>query len=82
VLVAAGAGAGLGTAFNAPIAGAVFVLEELVQRFEHRIAIAALAASASALGVARVLLGDAPDFHVNMLGYGDAGTSPLYFVTL
>jgi chloride channel protein, CIC family len=79
VLVAAGAGAGLGTAFNAPIAGAVFVLEELVRRFEHRIAIAALAASASALGVARVLLGDVPDFHVNMLGYADAGTKPLYF---
>jgi CIC family chloride channel protein len=80
VLVAAGAGAGLGTAFNAPIGGAVFVLEELVQRFEHRIAIAALAASASALGVARVLLGDAPDFQVNMLGHADAGARPLYFV--
>jgi chloride channel protein, CIC family len=80
VLVAAGAGAGLGTAFNAPIAGAVFVLEELVQRFEHRIAIAALGASATALGVARVLLGDAPDFHVYALGSGDAGTRPLYFV--
>ena len=80
VLVAAGAGAGLGTAFNAPIAGAVFVLEDLVQRFEHRIAVAALAASASALGVARLLLGDVPDFHVNMLGYADAGTKPLYFV--
>ena len=79
VLVAAGAGAGLGTAFNAPIAGAVFVLEELVQRFEHRIAIAALLASASALGVARVLLGDAPDFHVNLLGYADAAARSLYF---
>jgi chloride channel protein, CIC family len=79
VLVAAGAGAGLGTAFNAPIAGAVFVLEELVRRFEHRIAIAALGASATALGVARLLLGDAPDFHVNALGYEDAGTRPLYF---
>ncbi|HEX8809750.1 MAG TPA: chloride channel protein, partial [Xanthobacteraceae bacterium] len=80
VLVAGGAGAGLGTAFNAPIAGAVFVLEELVQRFERRIAIAALAASATAIGVARVMLGDAPDFHVNALGYADAGTRPLYFV--
>jgi len=79
VLIAAGAGAGLGAAFNAPIAGAVFVLEELVQRFEHRIAIAALAASATAIGVASVLLGDAPDFHVNGLGYGDAATRPIYF---
>jgi chloride channel protein, CIC family len=80
VLVAAGAGAGLATAFNAPIAGAVFVLEELVQRFEHRIAIAALGASATAIGVARLLIGDAADFHVSALGYGDAGTRPLYFI--
>jgi CIC family chloride channel protein len=80
VLVAAGAGAGLATAFNAPIAGAVFVLEELVQRFEHRIAIAALAASASAIAVARVLLGDAPDFHVSAIAHADAGVRPLYFI--
>jgi CIC family chloride channel protein len=80
VLAAAGAGAGLGTAFNAPIAGAVFVLEELVQRFERRIAIAALGASATAIAVARLLLGDTPDFHVAALGYGDAGSRPLYFV--
>jgi CIC family chloride channel protein len=80
VLLAAGAGAGLATAFNAPIAGAVFVLEELVRRFEHRIAIAALGASATAIAVARMLLGDAPDFRVDTLAYAGAETRPLHFV--
>ena len=80
VLLAAGAGAGLATAFNAPIAGAIFVLEELVRRFELRVAIAALGASASAISVSRAILGDAPDFHLGSLVTPGVAIRPLFFV--
>ncbi len=54
-LLSSGAAAGLATAFDAPISGAVFILEELVRRFDLRTTASTLTTSVTAVAVSHVL---------------------------
>jgi len=56
----------------------VFVLEELVRRFDTRITVATLGASAGAIAIARVLTGSAPDFQVAPFPDPGPGVVPIY----
>ncbi|MBC7971690.1 MAG: chloride channel protein [Verrucomicrobia bacterium] len=68
-LIAAGAAAGLAASFDAPIAGVMFVIEELLQDFSHLTLGTAILASFIGGVTARVLAG--PNLHlgVNPLSY-------------
>lgn len=63
-LTAAGAGAGLAAAFNAPLSGLVFVLEEMQRDFRPAVFGAAFIAAAAADVVARLASGQLPVFSV------------------
>ncbi len=76
-LVAAGAGAGLSAAFNAPLAGLVFVLEEVQRDFGANVFAATLAASVAADIVARLFLGQTPVFHVQIDAIPELNLLPL-----
>jgi CIC family chloride channel protein len=66
-LIAAGAGAGLAAAFNAPLAGVMFVLEELAGNFTPVVFVSAFLASVAADVVGRVLTGEMPVFPLHDL---------------
>lgn len=61
-LIAAGAGAGLAAAFNAPLSGLTFVLEEVQRDFHPIVFAAAFIAAVVSDIVARLLAGSAPVF--------------------
>ncbi len=64
IVEAAGAGAGLGVAFNAPLGGSVFVFEELTSSFNPWLLVATLAAASVAVWLMRYILGNKLDFMV------------------
>lgn len=63
-LLSCGAGAGLAAAFNAPLAGFLFVIEELHRELSARTFAGALVAALTADIVARALAGDLPSFAI------------------
>lgn len=72
MLMSCGAGAGLAAAFNAPLAGVVFVLEELHKNFSTELLLATMGASISADCVASSFFGLEPIFN-----FGEIGQLPL-----
>ena len=66
LLITCGAGAGLAAAFNAPLAGVLFVLEELHKRFCLEMLLATMASAITADWISRCVFGLAPVFSFPM----------------
>ena len=64
-LIAAGAGAGLAAAFNAPLAGFIFIMEELRREMSRLTYGSALVATVASVAVARACLGQNSAFGLN-----------------
>lgn len=75
-LIASGAGAGLAAAFNAPLAGVMFVLEELAGSFTPVVFVSAFLASVTADVIARVLTGEMPVFPLRDMPAPDVRALP------
>jgi chloride channel protein, CIC family len=73
-------GAGLAVAFNAPIGGTLFTLEEVTKSFRLRTVLATVLATSTAVGCARLITGDHPDFHVEALTSPALGWLPVFVV--
>lgn len=76
-LLSAGAGAGLAAAFNAPLAGLVFVIEELHREFSSRTAMGALIAAVIATVIAQYFTGIGAAFEAKGLHALPLGLLPL-----
>src|SRR5699024_4593992 len=64
VLIASGAASGLAAAFNAPIAGTMFVLEEIYHNFSPLVWMTSLAGALSANFISSNIFGLTPVLHL------------------
>lgn len=67
ILMTAGAGAGLAAAFNAPLAGVIFGLEEMQKTISPAILLTGITASITAATVTEVVFGMSPVFSMGYL---------------
>ena len=79
-LMAAGAGAGVATAFNAPVGGTLFILEEVLRKVTPVGFTLAAAAAISSAFVQRGLFGMGFDFRVEDVAAGPVANLPVYLV--
>ena len=67
ILMTAGAGAGLAAAFNAPLAGVIFALEEMQKTISPALLLTGITASITAATVTEVVFGMSPVFSMGYL---------------
>lgn len=73
-------GAGLAVAFNAPIGGTLFTLEEVTRSFRTTTVLATVFASSTAVGCAHLILGDHPEFALPVIDEPPVTLLPLFVV--
>ena len=73
-------GAGLAVAFNAPIGGTMFTLEEVTRSFRIKTVLATVFAAATAVGCARLILGDHAEFRMADVAEPNLVWLPLFAV--
>lgn len=79
-LVACGAGAGLAAAFNAPLAGVIFVIEEMKKDLSPATYGTALIASVTADLITRTFMGHEPSFQVEGMLTPPLTAIPIYII--
>lgn len=72
ILIASGAGAGLAAAFNAPLAGAMFALEEIYRYFSPVILLSTLVSAIAGDFISKIVFGMSPVFK-----FGELSIIPL-----
>ncbi len=81
-LITAGAGAGLAAAFNAPLAGVVFCIEELSRSFSSFQILSGMIAAVAAAATSQIFFGGEAVFKLGYLPHIQLGPNYIWFILL